>query len=399
MMKKVTIITFPEYESLVLDSLGAVGVTQLKEVTGPDYDEYRKEATGPDYKAPFGEVEPRYRELQKLVSFKIDRTIPSLDVLRDYARDPEGKTKETVKHLDRILGQLRGVRDAQSSEAERITKEFDEKISRGSALYHEKKRSLLEQHARWSVKIELIKALGSDDVKASLGYGVINPEFLKRLEQHLAKQSEIKIKATSISPSESFVEVKGPQELKKWVHDLFLGFEVADISLILGADAKTIIDPTKRGKDLEKLQDEKDAWVKGIAAEGSSFEEKIASIEGEHQEVLKLLEQDKTDKEKASVPQWTERSAKVEADVKEKEMKALSEIAFNYNILRLGSDARAPVMRTKVFSIMQGWTPAENVGEFKTALAEVEAKVGRRSSLRLKTLSMAPRACQYQPQT
>lgn len=187
--------------------------------------------------------------------------------------------------------------------------------------------------------------------------------------------------------------------MKKWVHDLFLGFEVADISLILGADAKTIIDPTKRGKDLEKLQDEKDAWVKGIAAEGSSFEEKIASIEGEHQEVLKLLEQDKTDKEKASVPQWTERSAKVEADVKEKEMKALSEIAFNYNILRLGSDARAPVMRTKVFSIMQGWTPAKNVGEFKTALAEVEAKVGRRSSLRLKTLSMAPRACQYQPQT
>jgi hypothetical protein len=56
-------------------------------------------------------------------------------------------------------------------------------------------------------------------------------------------------------------------------------------------------------------------------------------------------------------------------------------------------------MRTKVFSIMQGWTPAKNVGEFKTALAEVEAKMGRRSSLRLKTLSMAPRACQYQSQT
>ena len=63
MMKKVTIITFPEYESLVLDSLGAAGVTQLKEVTGADYDEYRKEATGPDYKALFGEVDPRYKEL------------------------------------------------------------------------------------------------------------------------------------------------------------------------------------------------------------------------------------------------------------------------------------------------------------------------------------------------
>ncbi len=108
MMKKVTIITFPEYESLVLDSLGAAGVTQLKEVTGPDYDEYRKEATGPDYKALFSEVEPRYKELQRLISFKIDRTTPSLDVLRDYARNPEAKTKATVQQLDRILAQLRG---------------------------------------------------------------------------------------------------------------------------------------------------------------------------------------------------------------------------------------------------------------------------------------------------
>jgi len=212
-MKKVTIITFPEYESLVLDSLGAAGVTQLKEVTGPDYDDYRKEAKGPDYKTLFGEIEPRYRELQKLINFKIDRTIPSLEVLRDYARNPDVKAKATIQQLDRLLAQLKGPREAQTIEVERITKELDERISKGSALYHEKKRSLLDQYARWNIKIELMKALGSDDIKGSLGYGVANTEFLKRLEQHLAKQPEVKIKVTSISPSDSFIEVNGPQEL------------------------------------------------------------------------------------------------------------------------------------------------------------------------------------------
>ncbi len=378
MMKKVTIITFPEYESLVLDSLGAAGVTQLKEVTGADYDEYRKEATGPDYKALFGEVDPRYKELLKLISFKIDRTIPSLDVLRDYARNPEVKTKATVQQLDRILAQLRGAREAQNSEAERITKELDENISKASALYHERKRNLVDVYARWNIKVELMRALGSDDIKGSLGYGVVNTEFLKRLEQHMAKQPEVKIKATSISPSESLIEVNGPQELEKWVHDLFLVFEVMDISVILGSDAKTIIDPTKRGKELEKLQNEMTAWVDGIQAKGASFEEKIATLEAEHQETIKALEKEKADKLAASTQQWAERATKVEAEVKEKDMVALSEIAFNFSLLRLAADGRAPVMRTKIFSILQGWTPDENVAEFKTALTDVEAKTGEK---------------------
>jgi len=378
LMKKVTIITFPEYESLVLDSLGAAGVTQLKEVAGPDYDEYRKETTGPDYKALFGEVDPRYKELQKLISFKIDRTIPSLDVLRDCARNPESTTKETVKQLDRILSQLKGVREAQLTESERLTKDYDERISKGSAIYHEKKRTLLEQYNRWNIKIELVKAIGSDDLKATLSYGIVTTEFLKRLELHMAKQSDVKIKATAISQIESFIEVSGPEELEKWVRDLFLVFEVSDVSVVLGDDAKSILDPTKRAKILEKLESEKAAWINGIEGNGSTYEEKIASMDAQHQEAIRLIEQEKTEKLQASSQQWAERAAKVEADVKEKEMKVLSEIAFNYNLLRLGADSRAPVMRTKVFSIMQGWTPDENIPSFTSAISEVEAKVGER---------------------
>ncbi len=378
MMKKVTIITFPEYESLVLDSLGAAGVTQLKEVTGPDYDEYKKEMPGPDYKALFDEVSPRYKELKKLISFDIVATTPSFDVLREYARNPKVKTHEAVKTFDRINALLKSIKEAQGNEAERITKESDEKISKGSALFHEKKRGLLEQKNRFDTKIALLKVLDSDDLKGSLVYGVVNTESLKRLEQHLAKQSEVMIKANPINASESFVVVTGPEESKKKILDLFLVFEVTDVSVILGEDAKAIVDPTKRGKVLEKYQCEFDAWIKGIPASGATFEEKLAAMDVEHQGVIKHLEDERAEALKASAEGVKERYVKVEAEVKEKEMPALSEAVFCHNLLRLAADKRAPVMRTKVFSILQGWTPSGNLSEFNAAIAEVEAKTGEK---------------------
>lgn len=375
-MKKVTIITFPEYESLVLDSLGAAGVTQLKEVTGPDYDEYKKEVPGPDYKALYSEVAPRYTELKKLISFEIDAKTPSLEILRDYTRNPDAKTREAVTTIDRVISLLKGVRDAQATEGERITKESDEKISKEAALFHERRRSLVEQKRRWDTKVALLKALGSDDLKGSLAYGVVNTEFLKRLEQHTAKQAEIKIKANPISASESFILVTGPEESKKWVSDLLLVFEGADISVFLGEDAKVVLDPTKRSKVLERYQGELNAWVKDIQSAGASFEEKLAALDAMHQEAIKHLEEEKAEKLKTLTDSLKDRYARVENEVSAKEMIALGEAAFCYNLLRLASDKRAPVMRTKVFSILQGWVPGDNIGAFKAAIAEVEEKVG-----------------------
>jgi vacuolar-type H+-ATPase subunit I/STV1 len=377
-MKKVTIITFPEYESLVLGSLGEAGVTQFVDVAGADYDEYRKEVKGPDYKALYDEIAPRYKELKKLINFEIQVMTPLLDVLRDYTRNPEIRTKQAVQHLDRVIGKLKDVKEAQANESERLTKEYEEKISKGSALFHEKKRSLVEQKSRWDTKIELIKALGTEDLKNSLGYGIVNTDFLKRLEQHLAQHPEEKVKANSINASESFVMVSGPEDARKTVLDHFLVFEVYDISVVLGEDAKAIIDPYNRGKMLEKYQGEMDAWIKGIQATGATFDEKIAAMDAEHQSAVKLIEEEKDEKLKVSTEAVKQRYANVEEDVKQNEMAALSEATFCYNTLRLGSDIRAPVMRTKVFSILQGWTPAENIGEFNEAIKKVEEKIGEK---------------------
>jgi vacuolar-type H+-ATPase subunit I/STV1 len=377
-MKKVTIITFPEYESLVLGSLGEAGVTQFVDVAGADYDEYKKEVKGPDYKALYDEIAPRYKELKKLINFEIEMTTPALDVLRDYTRNPEIRTKQAVQHLDRVIAKLKDVKEAQANESERLTKEYDEKISKGSALFHEKRRSFMEQKTRWDTKIELIKSLGSDDLKNSLGYGIVNTDFLKRLEQHLTQHPEEKIKATAINASESFIVVTGPEQAKKTVLDHFLVFEVYDISVVLGDDAKTVVDPYSRAKVLEKYQSEKDAWINTIEAAGATFEEKIAAMDAEHQSAIKLLEEEKEEKLKVSTESVKERYAKVENDVKQTEMLALSEATFCYNTLRLGADSRAPVMRTKVFSILQGWTPAENIGEFNDAIKKVEEKVGEK---------------------
>ena len=118
--------------------------------------------------------------------------------------------------------------------------------------------------------------------------------------------------------------------------------------------------------------------LKSIEAPGETFDEKLAVLETEHQSDIKLIEEEKTAKLQTATESVKERYANVLADVKVSEMAALSEATFCYNMLRLATDSRAPVMRTKVFSILQGWTPAENIGEFNEAIKEVEQKTGEK---------------------
>ena len=67
MIKKVTIITPPEYESLILESLGRSGVIQFKEVSGHDLEWLQMGSERvTDYKALYQEIHPRYLELSEL---------------------------------------------------------------------------------------------------------------------------------------------------------------------------------------------------------------------------------------------------------------------------------------------------------------------------------------------
>jgi hypothetical protein len=88
LVKKVTIITPPEYESLILESLGGSGVIQLKEVSGPDLEWLRKGSERvTDYKALYQEIHPRYVELSELTDIELKLVRPSLRI-QAFCRSP-----------------------------------------------------------------------------------------------------------------------------------------------------------------------------------------------------------------------------------------------------------------------------------------------------------------------
>jgi hypothetical protein len=63
-MKKVTIITPPEYEGFVLESLGKSQVVHLVDASGPDFEELKDTSgAGPDYKLLYQKVNERYSEI------------------------------------------------------------------------------------------------------------------------------------------------------------------------------------------------------------------------------------------------------------------------------------------------------------------------------------------------
>jgi hypothetical protein len=85
MIKKVTIITPPEYESLILESLGRSGAIQFKEVSGHDLDWLQKGSERvTDYKAFYQEIHPRYLELSELSDHEIERLTPSMDEFKIF---------------------------------------------------------------------------------------------------------------------------------------------------------------------------------------------------------------------------------------------------------------------------------------------------------------------------
>ena len=67
-MRKFTIITLPEHENLILESLGKAGITQLIEVTGPDFERLKEIA---------GKVE--FEELKKKIKKELEEAEKELE--------------------------------------------------------------------------------------------------------------------------------------------------------------------------------------------------------------------------------------------------------------------------------------------------------------------------------
>ena len=394
MMKKVTIITPPEYEGLVLESLGRARVTQLTHVTGSEFEGLEAPADQTvDYKELYQRVQTRLVEPLGLSEMKLERVTPSVEELKDFARDPIGKVDSLIAEADSLINKIKEAQESVNVQNRDLVTEFEGKIESEEADLSDTKSQLLETLEKLVAektakhneilalkgRLVYLQALESEDYTKSIAVGVVKTDFIPPLKDYLKRYPETSIKVASVSDEESVALVIGGDESKSWVESLFLIYEVRDIEKVLDAkDLKIIEDDAKRTSAISKAEDKLTSLEKGgISYEDESPEEKelkvkIAALDEESEKRVAVLKEECDKKIKDN-----DTAIEVELErIQDEQKGSVSEIDYYSNILKVYSRKNAPVLRGKVISVLQGYTPENLIDGLNVAIKEIETQIG-----------------------
>ena len=173
-------------------------------------------------------------------------------------------------------------------------------------------------------RIACLRALKPDEFKRCLVVGVVPPTLLSGLEEHFNRLGDVTYRTVEISPEEEFLFVFGPDERRRWVETIFLVYDVKDIFDVLDTgDVLLVLDLEKREETINQ------------------YSEEIEKCEEEIEKLQKLIESD-----------------------------------LEPRMHTLESLQEAPVLRTEMLSVVQGWVPTEKLPEFKETIGGVEKEIG-----------------------
>jgi vacuolar-type H+-ATPase subunit I/STV1 len=366
LVKKVTIITPPEYESLILESLGRTEAIQLRHATGPDLEWLKKGSERvTDYKALYEKIHPRYLELLELSTLEIEHITPSMDELKSFVANPEADLNTMMEKLESQIVLLEEIREAQNSELNQIVDELQKTVAGQERELSEAEEVVSATFERAKARLESVRALEPEEFKNCFAAGFMKNDLIPRLDEYLKRYPDLLYKAVPTSSEESLLFIFGSEEGRKWVEALFLVFEVKDVFDVLDAkDVLLVLDSKKREEIIERYKKELSQLERG---DTSQKRREIAS------ELMKLKEE------------YDERLRGVEAKHGEENRKLMEEqgqvlgkIAYMDYLLRILSDRRAPVLRTNVISVLQGWIPENKVSLITEKISEVESRIGER---------------------
>jgi polyhydroxyalkanoate synthesis regulator phasin len=248
LIKKVTIVTPPEYESLILESLGKSRAIQLQKVSGPDLEWLKKGSEKViNYKALYDEIHPRYLELSELIDHEIKRVTPSIEEFRSFTAAPEAEANAVLENLQNLLTQMKEIGDIYDNETRQVIDELQGEVARQEREWRAKEDSIADETAGLKAKLESIRALEPEELKSCFAVGVVRDELIPTLDEYMKRYPDLLYKAVSTSSEESLLFVFGTEEGRKWVESLFLVFGVKDIFDVLDTvDVLLVLDPKKR---------------------------------------------------------------------------------------------------------------------------------------------------------
>jgi len=394
LMKKVTIITPPEYEGLVLESLGRARVTQLSPVTGHEFEGLRESSAHEvDYKELYQRVRTRLVEPLGMGAMTIERVTPGVDELRDFSLDPEGKIEKIINESTQLIDRINEKQEDLHAQNNRLVEELNRKLEKENQELETAKGQLLKQLKdidedklrQWDEAVALkarlgsIEALKPEELKNCFAVGIVDKETVPRMAEYLKRYPDTYHRASDISEKESLLFVFGSEESRKWVEALFLVFEIRDIFDVLDPkDVLLVLDPARRQQAIEKYRgqlvemERKRTPREGETPEEKLIREKVEALERDHQQRVGGLKEEYDQKIKMN----EERHREEIAGLKGEQAATLGEISFYVSLLNIFQRTAKPVLRSKVISVIQGYTPERMIPELRQAVSSVEAKIG-----------------------
>jgi V/A-type H+-transporting ATPase subunit I len=224
--------------------------------------------------------------------------------------------------------------------------------------------------------LESLQALEPNELKNCFAVGVVQNNFIPKLNEYLKRYPETYSRATQISNEESLLFVFGNEEGKKWIDALFLIYEIKDIFDVLDpGDVLLVLDPKKRNEAIAKYKTALE--MSKISPEGEASEEKElweneSAIDTQHEKNISKLKEQYYKKITANEEKWEEEIA----ELQESHRDILGKILHYYDLLNVYRRKNVPVLRGKVVSVIQGYTPEVMIPKMREAIREVESEYG-----------------------
>jgi vacuolar-type H+-ATPase subunit I/STV1 len=380
-MKKITIITPPEYELQILEALGKTGVTQFKPITSSEFEALR--GTGKqqvDWNALYSKVHTRFTDLEKLGDLKVEYSKPATDELTKFTLDPNTVVNKMTEELDNLMAELKEKQEDKFRVGNKLVEELQAKIGQRTKASEETKKAYDEEQRKLStemeavqVRLESVQALEPEELKKCFAVGVVKKEIASQIEEYLKRYPDVFLKTVEYSKEECFIFVFSSEERRKWVEALFLVFDVRDIFDILDPnDILLVLDSAKRQEAIKKYSEE----LKKLEDEQAdkSFEDKNKKLD---EELKKEIEDLKAEYDR-KIKENEDRHAAEHGALKKEQSEILSKVAYYDQLLANYASNRVQVLRSNVISVLQGYTPESRVPELSAAIESVEKELGER---------------------
>ena len=363
-MKKVTIITPPEYEGMILESLGRARITQLKHITGSEFDGLEvSEEQSVDYKELYERVQTRLVAPIGLDGMNVEQVTPSPEELKEFARDPYAVIDSLVTESNRNLDAIRASRENVHVANNKLVSELQEKLQ----VIEDEKATEYEKRLSVKTKLDSISALEPEELKNCFAAGVVKTDFIPNMNEYLTRYPNTYSRVSELSKDESLLFVFGNEESKKWIDALFLVYDIKDIYDVLDpADVLLVLDESKRREAINKYR-KKLAELNVQSADESAidgdYEKQISDLKGEYNSKIEANE--------------NEHKEYLENLISEQKG-SFGIIRYYANILWVLSRKSSTVLRGKVISIIQGYVQEKKVELLREIVQEAEVKIGER---------------------